>query len=48
MYPFLSAKSMVLKRAGEILFEVWALKMELFPRRYTIGDQGVSKDDTRF
>ena len=47
-YPFLSAKSMVLKRAGEILFEVWALKMELFPRRCTIGEQGVRQDDTRF
>ena len=47
-YPFLSAKSMVLKRAGEILFEVWALKIVLLPRRCTIGEQGVRLDDTRF
>ena len=35
-YPFLSAKSNVLKRAGETLFEVWALKIVLAPRLCTI------------
>ena len=34
-YPFLSAKSIVRKRAGETLFEVWALKIVLLPRLCT-------------
>ena len=31
-YPLRSAKSKVLKAAGAILFEVWALKIVLPPR----------------
>ena len=34
-YPLRSAKSKVLKAAGETLFEVWALKIVLPPRRCT-------------
>ena len=47
-YPFLSAKSMVLKRAGETLFEVWALKIVLLPRRCTKKEQRVRLVNTRF
>ena len=38
-YPLRSAKSKVLKRAGETLFEVWALKIELAPRLCTIVEE---------
>ena len=41
-YPLRSAKSKVLKRAGETLFEVWALKIELAPRLCTIVEEQVS------
>ena len=47
-YPFLSAMSMVLKRAGETLFEVWALKIVLLPRLCTILEKGVRLVRTRF
>ena len=45
-YPFLSAKSNVLKRAGETLFEVWALKIVLAPRLCTIQrNKGETRHD---
>ena len=46
-YPFLSAKSNVLKRAGETLFEVWALKIELAPRLCTMKENRVRLGITR-
>ena len=47
-YPLRSAKSKVLKRAGETLFEVWALKIELLPRLCTKVKNEISIDKNVF
>ena len=47
-YPLRSAKSKVLKAAGETLFEVWALKIELLPRLCTKVKNEISIDKNVF